>query len=68
MLPLALFSLLFQAERGDVRAIALFGSLAAGHARFYDGLHGALSISIGLLAVCAVLTWLLAKPGRRPDG
>jgi DHA2 family methylenomycin A resistance protein-like MFS transporter len=55
-------------QAGSLLGIALFGSLAAGHARFYDGLRGALAISIGLLAVSAVLACLLARSGSRPDG
>lgn len=53
-------------QAGSLLGIALFGSLAAGHARFYDGLHGALGISIGLLAASAVLGWRLAGSGRPP--
>jgi MFS transporter, DHA2 family, methylenomycin A resistance protein len=52
-------------QTGSVVGVALFGTLIAGHHRFYTGLHTALVISIAVLTVAAALTPLL-DAGTRP--
>lgn len=54
-------------QTGSLLGIALFGSLIAGHGRFFSGLHAALVISIVVLALAAVLCMVLArKPAEEP--
>jgi len=50
-------------QTGSLLGIALFGSLIAGGAHFFAGLHDALAISLALLLVGGLLTGLL-PPSR----
>jgi DHA2 family methylenomycin A resistance protein-like MFS transporter len=60
-------------QTGSLLGVALFGTLAAS-SHFYQGLHTALWISIAILAISGILTWvkaadagLAAVPAGRSD-